>query len=253
VTRDPYAPIVELYDLEHDAFADDLGFYEALARRVGGTVLEIGCGTGRIADALGRRGLSVIGVDPSAAMLAAARRRSAGLATVRYLEGEAATLPVDEPIGLAIFALDTFAHLLSADDQIAALRRLRRLLGRRGRLVIDLAAPDPATWLREDKLLIQAWTRVVDGEQVQKLVARTVDEIAQIQTIRLLYERWTDGEPPRRFSSELQLRYFYPSELALLLALGGFQPEGWYGDYDLSPLDPESARLIAIARRGRGR
>jgi SAM-dependent methyltransferase len=253
MSSDPYAALVEVYDLEHDPFEDDIALYLSLARRTGGTVLDVGCGTGRVTDALGRAGLTVIGVDPSPAMLAAARRRSAGLANVRYLEGDAASLPVEEPIGLAIFAIDTFAHLLTADEQLAALRRIRRLLGRRSRLVIDLAAPDPATWLRDDNLLIHAWTRALDGEQVHKLVARTIDEIAQLQTIRLLYDRWRDGEPPRRFGSELRLRYFYPSELALLLTLAGFKPEAWYGDYELAPLDSTSPRLIAIARRGRTR
>jgi SAM-dependent methyltransferase len=253
MTPDPYAALAELYDLEHDPFDDDLALYEALARRVGGTVLDVGCGTGRVANALARRGFSVIGVDPSPAMLEVGRRRAAGLATVRYFEGDAVGLPVDEPVGLVIFALDTFAHLLTAADQIAALRRVRGLLNRRGRLVLDLSAPDPATWIREDGVMVHAWTRTVGGEQVQKLVVRTVDETAQVQTLRLLYDRWANGGSPRRVSAELRLRYFFPSELALLLTLGGFAPEGWYGDYDLSPFEADSARLIVIARRGRGR
>lgn len=250
---DPYAALAEVYDFEHDPFDDDLVLYEALARRVGGTVLEVGCGTGRLANALARRGFSVIGVDPSPAMLEVARHRGAGLGTVRYLEGDAVSLPVDEPVGLVIFALDTFAHLLTAEEQITALRRVRGLLRRRGRLILDLSAPDPATWIREDSVLVHAWTRTVDGELVQKLVARTVDETAQVQTLRLVYDRWANGGPPRRIGSELRLRYFFPSELALLLRLAGFAPEGWYGDYDLSPFEADSPRLIVIARRGRAR
>ncbi|MFN8534667.1 MAG: class I SAM-dependent methyltransferase [Dehalococcoidia bacterium] len=253
MTSDPYAPLAEVYDLEHDAFDDDLALYTALARRTRGTVLEIGCGTGRITGALARAGFPTIGVDPSPAMLAIARARADGLERVRYLEGDAVALPIDEPIGLAIFALDTFAHLINSETQLAALRSVRRLLPARGRLALDLSAPDPATWRREDNLLIHAWTRPLGNEQIHKLYARSVDELGQVQTLRLLYERWVDGQAPRRYGSELRLRYFFPSELSLLVQLGGFEPEGWYGDYDLSALDDESPRLILIARPARRR
>ncbi|MCL6522009.1 MAG: class I SAM-dependent methyltransferase [Firmicutes bacterium] len=248
MNRDPYAPIAELYDFEHEGFQEDIPFYQALARRTGGVVLEVGCGSGRITTALGRAGLTVIGVDPSPVLLERARQRSAGLATVRYLAGEATALPLDEPIGLAIFALDTFAHLLEGAAQLRALAEVRRLLTRRGRLVIDLSLPDPATWRQEEGLLVHAWTRRAGTATVQKCYARHLDELAQQQKIFLCYDRWPEGEAVHRVSTQLRLRFFYPPELTLLLRLSRFEPEGWYGDYDLTPLEEASARLIVIAR-----
>lgn len=52
--------------------------------RIGGRrVLDGGCGTGRVAIELARRGLAVLGVDCDASMLAEARRRAPGLAWIR--------------------------------------------------------------------------------------------------------------------------------------------------------------------------
>ena len=51
--------------------AGDIVFYDRLAQATGGPVLELGCGTGRIALALAQAGLSVTGVDVSAGMLGA--------------------------------------------------------------------------------------------------------------------------------------------------------------------------------------
>ena len=51
--------------------------YERLARETSGPVLELACGTGRIALPLAERGLDVAGVDASDGMLAIAERKSA--------------------------------------------------------------------------------------------------------------------------------------------------------------------------------
>ena len=72
-SADPYARIADLYEAEHRSWTDDLDLYRALAARSGGPVLELGCGTGRIAIALAEAGHEVHGVDTSDAMLAIAR------------------------------------------------------------------------------------------------------------------------------------------------------------------------------------
>jgi len=55
-------------------------------------VLDIGCGTGTFACLLAQRGKDVTGVDPASASLDVARRKS-GAAQVRWLKGDATTLP----------------------------------------------------------------------------------------------------------------------------------------------------------------
>jgi 2-polyprenyl-3-methyl-5-hydroxy-6-metoxy-1,4-benzoquinol methylase len=56
----------------------DVAFYERLAQETGGPVLELACGTGRIALALAEKGLDVTGVDISDGMLTVARHKAAG-------------------------------------------------------------------------------------------------------------------------------------------------------------------------------
>jgi 2-polyprenyl-3-methyl-5-hydroxy-6-metoxy-1,4-benzoquinol methylase len=52
-------------DLVDDKKSDDLEFYAKLAESVEGAVQDLGCGTGRVAIDLARRGFNVIGVDVS--------------------------------------------------------------------------------------------------------------------------------------------------------------------------------------------
>src|SRR5439155_933764 len=65
-----------IYEPLPEALAGDIAFYAELARRGGGRVLEIGCGTGRVALALAGAGFDIVGMDRSEEMLAQARRQS---------------------------------------------------------------------------------------------------------------------------------------------------------------------------------
>ena len=77
----------------------DIEFYTALARRIGGPVIDMGCGTGRISIAIAQQGIDVTGVDSSAAMLELARAELAKLsaatqAHVRLIEGNICELAI---------------------------------------------------------------------------------------------------------------------------------------------------------------
>jgi SAM-dependent methyltransferase len=84
--------LAEIYDpLEPDR--PDLDAYAALAEEFSAvTVLDVGCGTGTFACLLAGRGLKVIAVDPTAASLDVARRKT-GAGGVRWLHADAAALP----------------------------------------------------------------------------------------------------------------------------------------------------------------
>src|SRR5258707_13934539 len=71
---DDYAPF---YDWENARTLGrrDIPFWRNLALQAGGPVLELGCGTGRIAIPLGPAGVPLVGVDRSGAMLARGRQR----------------------------------------------------------------------------------------------------------------------------------------------------------------------------------
>lgn len=68
---DPYAVLAKYYDGAYAAMKDliDVPFYVDLAKRIGGPVLEIGCGTGRVLLPIARAGITIHGVDRSLSML----------------------------------------------------------------------------------------------------------------------------------------------------------------------------------------
>ena len=67
---DSYHNFSEFYDLYVGDFLDDLPMYEKYAVQVGGSVLEIGAGSGRLTIPLAQMGFDVAAMDVSATMLA---------------------------------------------------------------------------------------------------------------------------------------------------------------------------------------
>ena len=64
------------HDVECGGYSQDLALWEQLAADAGGPVLDLGCGTGRVALHLARRGVEVVGVDSSPTLVAALRERA---------------------------------------------------------------------------------------------------------------------------------------------------------------------------------
>ncbi len=250
-----YDPFARYYDADFRDYHDDVPFLRELARRSGGPILELMCGTGRVLLPLAEAGFTLTGVDVSPAMLAIARANldAAGLADqVTLIEGDVRDLPLPESsFAMALVAVNSFMHLEEARDQLAALANARRALTRRGLLVIDLFNPDPLEIAREDNRLVLDREYELDGRHVQKFVAVDSDAAAQRSRVTYIYdESDSEGRVTRR-TMRFTLRWLYRYELEHLLARAGFTLRNLYGSYELDEYGNGSPRLIAVASLSR--
>ncbi len=138
---DWYDANAERYDTLEHGVAGDVAFYVARAAEAAPPVLELGCGTGRVAIAIARSGTPITGLDRSAAMLAVARRKSRDSGNPRWVEGDMRTFHLGEEFGLICIPHRGFQHLLTSADQRAALERCRAHLRPGGHLVFNVANP----------------------------------------------------------------------------------------------------------------
>lgn len=108
-------------------------------------VLDVGCGDGRLARLLATPGRQVLGLDPSADMIASARGRGAAVEGLEFRQGAF----LDQAFAPETFDLVSFVASLHHMDQQAGLARAAELLRPGGRLVvIGLAATrSPAEWI----------------------------------------------------------------------------------------------------------
>jgi 2-polyprenyl-3-methyl-5-hydroxy-6-metoxy-1,4-benzoquinol methylase len=105
----------ELYDREYGAYEPEGPFYESLARDLGGPILDIACGTGRLSIPFAEAGLSVTGTDIMPAMLAHARAKSAHL-PVRWIEADSRSLDLGETFAFAVMSGHAFQSFLTDAD-----------------------------------------------------------------------------------------------------------------------------------------
>lgn len=251
-----YETDAQYYDLVHEGQSDeDVGLWLAFAGRTPRPVLEVGCGTGRIALALALAGHTVSGIDPSPPMLELAREKAAeaGL-EVELIEGRVTELALEPgKYGFVVVPADVFLYCESGEEQVVTLHVLGEAMAFDGILAVDL--PGPALWLdpaSNGQPLLVHTGETAAGETLDTWHIHEDDLALQTRTLRVTYERTAPDGAVRRQMSEHRLRYVYPFEIECLLRLAGLVPLDVYGDYDLGPLTNESERMIVTARRSEG-
>lgn len=99
------------------------------------SVLDAGCGTGRIAIELGRRGIAVVGVDADRDMIAAATERAPEL---DWRLADLAGLELPDRFDVVLLAGNVVPYI-AGSDRAAAIVGCARHLGPGGRLVAGFA------------------------------------------------------------------------------------------------------------------
>lgn len=137
--------LAQVYD-PLDPDRSDLDVYAAMATEFGArSVLDIGCGTGTFACLLANGGLTVTGLDPSAASLEVARSKP-GADRVRWIHGFATDLPPME-VDLATMTANVAQVFQTDEEWSATLRAIREALRLGGRLAFETRDPAAKAWL----------------------------------------------------------------------------------------------------------
>lgn len=257
-----YTAHPHLYDVRHAHLTADVQFYVGEARTVGGRILELGCGTGRVTLAVALAGERITGLDISSEMLTLAEGKCKELqAPVQSLAsfhvGDMRSFALSEAFDLAILPFRSFMHLETADEQLQALRCIREHLRPSGRLVLDVKDPDLiGIALRMGPLgdaLIATGEEFVDptsGHVVQVWESCRYNLHQQtIQRITVFEELDISGTCVRRFQTTTRQRWIYRYEMEHLLCRAGFVVTDLFGDFQRGPFTRPGQEQVWIAER----
>jgi SAM-dependent methyltransferase len=233
--------LVAVYDAAYGWSRDDDFFLAVVSEVPAARVLDLGCGTGRLALGLAAAGHAVTGVDPAAASLAAARAK-AGADRVTWMQGRSAALP-DETFDIVVMTSHVAQFFVSDDEWLRTLGDIHRALVPGGRLTFDSRDPAARRW--ED------WNPIDSRRQITMPDGSVVGAWTEVTAISdgvvdyAIHYLMPGGD---ELLAEGTLKFRTERELRTSLRQAGFTVEQIYGGWNREPIGAPDGEFLVIAR-----
>ena len=249
---DDYAPF---YDWENAQTLDrrDVRFWQRMAERANGPVLELGCGTGRVTIPVARTGARIVGVDRSSEMLSRAHKTIAPVAVERCvrrsLRGDIRFLPFRQTarFDLVMAPYGILQSLVSDADLRATLVSVERVLAPRGIFGIDLV-PDLPVWKEYRNKVRFSGSRRGNTSRITLVESVRQDRARKLTIFDQEYvERRGRHRRAHRFS--LVFRTLTVPQMARRLENAGFRIKAILGDYNGEPWDSRADVWLILAEK----
>lgn len=200
-------------------------------------ILDIPCGTGRIALELARRGFTVTGVDRTASYLDEARRRAADEGIeAEWVHDDMRAFARPGAFEVVLNFYTSFGYFEDAADDRSAARGFFDALKPGGRLVMEMHGKENLA----SGFLPRDWVELDDG-----LLLLEQREI--VDDWRRVRNRWIIFRDGGRYELEFSLRLYGAAELTDLLRDVGFSEVKAFGNLEGDPYDEHARRLIVVA------
>lgn len=207
----------------------------------GGTILELGVGTGRLALPLASQGHSVTGVEASSAMIEALKAKP-GANQVEVIEGDFSEIKVPGRFKLAAITFNAIFALSSRREQAACLQNVAASLQHEGCLVLE------AYVLRPEQLS-PGWCvlpRMVAADHVELQLSHY--DHATHRIVRTLVHLREDDTKLMSVSDT----YAWPGELDLMAEAAGLRLRSRRAGWGDEPFDATSARHVSVYELDQG-
>jgi len=246
-----------LYDVDNrDNLHDDIPFYLGYAKQQQGEVLELGCGTGRVALALAADGFHVTGLDLSQQMLDVFREKLTAkpeLADrITLVHGNMADFAFDRKFAMVIAPFRAFQALTDDKDIDNSLACIRKQLTDNGIFIVNVFDPIP------ERMTEQAWC-YPETVQWERLDERTGNYVVKKHwgdridtTNRVIYPhfafevKYPDGKT-EHIVDDLSLKYYFYDQLRAVVEKAGMEVAEEYSWYDKTPIG--GREIILVCRR----
>ena len=198
-------------------------------------VLELGVGTGRIAVPLAARGVHVVGLDASPAMLDRLAENDPSGSVTRHLGDMVDGVP-DGPFAVVFVAFNTFFGLLTAERQQACFAAVADVLAPGGAFVIEAFVPEPRPG---SSVAVRSMT-------VDSVVLSVSTHDDETQTAHGQYISFTESGGVRL--RPWAIRYSTVEQLDTMASAAGFVLEERWEDAQRTAFTTESPRHVTLYR-----
>jgi SAM-dependent methyltransferase len=245
------------HDVECGSYGADLPLWEELAERCGGPILELGCGTGRVALHLARRGHRVYGLDRDCELLDVLADRAADLGPsgvgkesvgdpeprVVPVQADARSFELAESVALALAPTHLLQLLPNATARTECLRSVAAALRPGGLLaatiIEEMPEPDGAPPPLPD-------VREVDGWVYSSLAVEAAVGPGEIVVHRLRHAVSPEGELSEE-PNEVRIATFPAAALEAEAEAVGLKRAG---RREIAPTELHVGSLVVLLERG---
>jgi SAM-dependent methyltransferase len=257
---DSYKTSAKYYDSAYATKKDlaDLPFYLDLAKRGGGPVLEMACGTGRILLPIARAGIEIHGVDNSLPMLEVLRNRVRQeppevQTRISIAEGDMRSFRSTQKYALVTIPFRPMQHMYAVEDQVAALETAAFHLADGGLFAFDVFYPKYEllqSGIGEEVLDLE-WPLASDSGKVVRRYLRkdAVDKIQQNFTATFLFRTYQGETLLLEETEPLKMSWYTYPQLRALFLLAKLEIVEEYGSLARAPLDNEATEMIFVLRK----
>jgi len=226
---------------------ESVAFYIKQAKKYGGPILELACGTGRITIPIAKEGISIVGLDFSAKMLLQAKKNSEeNNLEIEWIEADMTDFGLNRKFSEIIMPAAAMNWVLDNRSIENCLTCVKNHLKKNGRFIFNLFNPNLEILQRDPskKYDIDEYPDP-DGEgTVIVTVSNTYNNATQINHVTAHYRIQN-----KKFVKKLKLRMFFPQELDALLYYNGFKIDHKYGNYNEEPFNSDSNWQFVICHK----
>ena len=222
-----------------------MGFWTNLFHETdGNTVLELACGTGRLAQSLLLGGAKYTGLEIESDFVRGAKNKLSSFGDmVSIIKGDMRSFSLGEKFDLIFIGFNSFLHLLTDKDAMDFFSCVKNHMHENSRFVIDIYIPDPLFLYRPEgmRFPVLEYTDSNTDEHVYVEESNVYDSRSEINDL-VWYFSTEDKKDfdERRFS----MRMYFPSKMNQMLIDAVFNIFNQWGDYYRTDLNEGSKLQI---------
>ena len=235
--------VAEYYD-HSTKQPDDIGFYQSILPSPDSTVLELGCGTGRVLVPLVEHCSYIHGIDISEAMLTLCRKKLQALSASKkrciVQPGDITDLNLGRSFDLITAPFRVFQNLETDEEVDGFFQTVRTHLAPGGTCILNVFRPFldkkamATQWTSDEEIL--SWEAPIEGGRVTCHDRRKrIDPEMQVAYTDLVYRRYRGEKLEDEAVLNLLMRYYYADEFVEMIENHGFRIFNRWGGYKGEP------------------
>jgi SAM-dependent methyltransferase len=251
-----FDPWAKYYDVIHVGLSGEMEFYRLKCLERGGSVLELGSGTGRILLPLATEGVHVTGLEQSTKMIevcvAKMKNIEGDFSTATLVEGDMRNFKFDDLFDTIIMPYRTLMHIVRPEQQLQCLESIRKHLKPDGRVFLNVWLPDygyihffKSDGGESDLNFVDRYP-LPDSENhidhFHKVISYPVEQ--RLVEEHTLVELDPNNREIDRQALPMMRTWFSIPELNWLIQCAGLEVVNVWGDFEEGPIDSDSEESV---------